>query len=136
MAAAPPTAEPEPAPLAGCQDAESRAGGPKGAMERFFPAPEAAVRSAANQALINLDFAIRRDAAHDIEANKRGHLNTVVGAGEEKLILHFTSAQQGGVRGTLVKGETKTGFVGKLTQKPWTSAVMAQIACNLRTARH
>jgi outer membrane biosynthesis protein TonB len=128
--------EPEPAPMAGCQDAESRAGGPKGVQERFFPASEEAVRNAAALAFDNLDFTIHSDSGHQMEASKRRHLSAVVGAGGERLILHFSSAQQGGQRGTRVTGETKKSIVGRLAQKSWTSAVLAQIACNLRTARH
>lgn len=127
--------EPEPAPLPGCEDAESRAGGPKGVMERFFPASEDAVRRAANTALSTLDFQIHRNDQHEIEASKRGHLNAVVGAGVEHMILRFASVQRNGQRGTLVTGETKKTLVGRLTQKSWTSAVMAQISCNLRSGR-
>jgi hypothetical protein len=122
----------EPAPLAGCTDAESRAGGPKGAQERFFAASEETVHQAANLAFANLDFSVQIDANHEMEASKRGKLNTVVGAGPQRVILHFSSTQQDGRSGTLVTGETKKGLVGRVTQKSWTDAVLAQIACNLR----
>jgi len=137
-AAPPPAAEPdepEPAPLAGCHDAETRAGGPKGVQERFFPASEEAVRRAAGLAFTNLDFAIHRDSGHEMEASKRRHLSAVVGAGGERLILHFSSERKDGQAGTRVTGETKKSIVGRLAQRSWTSAVLAQIACNLRTAK-
>ena len=124
--------EPEPTPLAGCQDAESKAGGPKGVQERFFPASEEAVRRAASVALTGLDFTIHRDSGHEMEASKRRHLSAVIGAGGERLILHFSQVRRGGQSGTWVTGETKKSIVGRLAQKSWTSAVLAQIACNLR----
>lgn len=128
-------AEAEPAPLAGCRDAESRAGGPNGVQERFFLASEDAVWQAANLALRNLDFTIHRSTAHEIEASKRRHLSVVIGAGGEKVILHFSSANRGGQAGTKVTGETKKSITGRLAQKSWTTAVLAQIACNLRGGR-
>jgi hypothetical protein len=128
--------EAEPAPLSGCEDAESKAGGAKGVQVRFFPAPVEAVRKAAELALKNLDFTIHVDAAHQMEASKRRHLSAVVGGGGEKLYLRFESAQKGGQNGTRVTGETRKSIVGILAQKSWTSAVLAQIACNLRTGRY
>jgi hypothetical protein len=134
-APAPAPAEPEPAPLAGCQDAESRAGGPSGAQQRFFIASEDAVRRAAMQAFANLDFVIHNSTAHEMEASKKGRLNTVVGAGTERVILHFSSGHQNGQAGTRLTAETKRGFMGRVTQKSWTTAVLAQISCNLRGGR-
>jgi hypothetical protein len=128
-------AEPEPAPLAGCQDAESRAGGPNGVQERFYPASEDVVRQAAVKAFTNLDFAIHTSTGHEIEASKKRHLSAVVGAGGERVILHFASARQGGQAGTRVTGETRKSIVGRLSQKSWTTAVLAQIGCNLRAGR-
>jgi len=95
-------------------------------------ASEDAVRSAALQAFANLGFTLHNSTAHDMEASKKGKLNTVVGAGTERVILHFASAHRNGQGGTRVVGETKRGFMGRVTQKSWTSAVLAQIACNLR----
>lgn len=132
---APAPAESEPAPTAGCPDAEARAGGPGGAQERFFPASEDAVRAAALQAFANLDFTIHNSTDHELEASKKGRLNTVVGAGTEKVILRFESTSSNGQNGTKVVGETKRGIMGRVTQKPWTGAVLAQIACNLRGGR-
>jgi len=125
-------AEPEPAPLAGCQDAESRSGGPNGVQQRFFHASEDAVRSAALQALANLDFTIHKSSEHDIEASKKRHLSVVVGGGGEKVTLHFSGAKRNEQAGTWVTGETKKSITGRLAQKTWTSAVLAQISCNLR----
>ena len=128
-------AEPEPAPLAGCQDAESRAGGPNGVQERFLPASEDIVRQAALQAFTNLDFVVHTSSGHEIEASKKRHLSVVVGAGGEKVILHFASARKDGRAGTRVTAETKKSITGKLAQKSWTTAVLAQIECNLRVGR-
>jgi hypothetical protein len=128
-------AEPEPAPLAGCQDAESRAGGPNGVQERFYPASEDVVRQAAVKAFTNLDFTIHTSTGHEIEASKKRHLSAVVGAGGERVILHFASAHHGGQTGTRVTGETRKSIVGRLSQKSWTTAVLAQIGCNLRAGR-
>jgi hypothetical protein len=125
-------AEPEPAPLASCRDTEWRAGGPNGKQERFFVVSEDAVRRAAIQAFANLEFVIHDSTAHDMEAGKKGRLNTVVGGGTEKVVLHFSSARRNGQVGTRVVGETKRGFMGRVTQKSWTTAVLAQIACNLQ----
>jgi hypothetical protein len=124
--------KPEPGSSAGCLDAESRSGGSNGVQERFFPVSEEAVRKAAATAFANLDFIIHRDAGHEMEASKRRHLSAVVGGGAERLILNFSRVQRGGQSGTRVLGETKKSIVGRLAQKSWTSAVLAQIACNLR----
>lgn len=124
--------EPEPAPLAGCRDAGSRSGGAKGVQERVFPASVEEVRKAASLALRNLDFVIHKDDSHEMEGSRRRHLGVVVGAGGERVILHYERAPNG----TRVTGETKKSLVGRLAQKTWTSAVLAQIACNLRTAGH
>ena len=78
---------------------------------------------------------IHRDSGHEMEASKRKHLSAVVGAGGERLILHFASSRKGGRGGTQVTGETKKSIVGRLSQKSWTAAVLAQIACNLRSGR-
>ncbi len=132
---APPIAQPaeaEPAPLTGCQDMEARAGGPNGVQQRFFPVSEDIARQAALKAFANLDFTIHRSDQHEIEASKKGKLNTVVGGGAERVIVHFASARLDGRPGTKVTAETKKGLVGRVTQKPWTGAVLAQISCNLR----
>jgi hypothetical protein len=93
------------------------------------------VRRAAIQAFANLEFNIHNSTANDMEATKKGRLNTVVGAGSEKVTLHFSSVRYNGKIGTRVVAETKRGFMGHVTQKPWTGAVLAQIACNLRGGR-
>ena len=101
-------------------------------QERFFPVSEEAVRKAAATAFADLDFIIQRDSGHEMEASKRRHLSALVGGGGERLILNFSRVQRGGQSGTRVLGETKKSIVGRLAQKSWTSAVLAQIACNLR----
>lgn len=125
-------AEPEPAPSAGCADTEYRSGKEKGAQERFYPAPVEVVKRAAAEALRVLDFTIRTNAGDDLEATRRRHLGAIVGAGGERMILHFERARRGGREGTLVMGETKKSFVGRMAQKAWTNVVLAQIACHLR----
>ncbi len=127
--------ESEPQPLAGCEDAEYQSGKVKGASQRFYPAPPRAVMAAARAALRSLDFIIHEDTGNDIEASKRRHIGAIVGAGGERLILHFEKAQQDGQAGTLATGETKKSFVGRVAQKSWTNAVLAQIACHLRERR-
>ena len=83
--------EPEPAPLAGCDDREYRkSGGPKGTQERFYPASVEAVRKATESAFQNLDFVIHIDTANDMEASRRRHIGVVIGAGGERLVLHFS----------------------------------------------
>jgi tRNA(Leu) C34 or U34 (ribose-2'-O)-methylase TrmL len=101
-------------------------------QQRFFAASEDAVRRAALQAFAKLDFVVHNSTAHEMEASKKGKLNTVVGAGTERVILHFSNARENGQAGTRVVGETKRGFMGRVTQKSWTSAMLAQISCNLR----
>jgi hypothetical protein len=124
--------DPEPAPLAGCEDAEYKSDKVKGQRTRFFPAPVSAVRKAALQALKNLDFNIHRDATNEMEASKRRHIGVVVGAGGERLVLRFDAVQRDNQIGTRVTAETRKSTFGRLAQKSWTSAVLAQIACNLR----
>ena len=138
-AAAPPVEEPAeraPAPLAGCESTDSKAGGPNGVQERFFPASEDAVRKAAALALTNLDFTVSSDSNHEMQAAKKGRLKAIVGAGSEKVVLHFASTEKDGQSGTRVTGETKKGVVGRVTQKSWTDAVLSQIGCNLRNGRN
>jgi hypothetical protein len=123
--------EPEPAPLAGCEDAEYKSGGQKGAQERFFAATPEAVRRAAVSALDSLDFNIHKNSNNEIEASKKRHIGVVVGAGGERVILTLRKAESGGRSGTRVIGETKKNFVGHVTQRTWTDAVLAQIGCKL-----
>jgi hypothetical protein len=134
---APPTSasEPEPEPLPGCEDAEYSSGNVKGARQRFYPAPMDSVKRAAAEALRSLDFNIHTNAGNEMEASKRRHISAIVGAGGERLILHFQKAQQGSQTGTLVTGETRKSLVGRMAQKSWTNAVLAQIACHLREGR-
>ncbi|MGD0772187.1 MAG: hypothetical protein ABSC05_05130 [Candidatus Solibacter sp.] len=137
---APPTsaageAEGEPQPLAGCEDAEYQSGKVKGARRRFYPAPMDSVRRAAGAALRSLDFTIHREGGNEMEASKRRHISAIVGAGGERLILRFEKSQQGNQAGTMVTGETKKSLVGRVAQKSWTNAVLAQIACHLRARR-
>ncbi len=123
--------EPEPAPSRQCEDAEYKAH-KNGPQERFFPAPVARVKKAVLSALTNLDFTVHKDSGDEIEASKNRHIGVVVGAGGEREILHFEAAKQGGQSGTLVTGETKKSVVGRLAQKSWTGAVLAETACTLR----
>ena len=134
-AAAPVTDDSEPAPTAGCVDAEYKSGGAE-VQTRFFLASSEEVRKAAALALQNLDFTIHKNTSREVEASKKKHFSAVVGAGGEKLTLRFESDRKGGQSGTRVTGETKKSFVGHVSQKSWTSAVLAQIACNLRSGRH
>jgi hypothetical protein len=124
--------EPEPAPLAGCEDAEFKSGGHKGAEERFFAAPLEVVKRAAVSALGSLDFNIHKNSNNEIEASKKRNIGVIVGAGGERVILAFQKATRAGQSGTRVIGQTKKSFVGRVTQKTWTDAVLAQIACKLR----
>lgn len=126
------TKEPEPAPLAGCDDAEFKSGGQKGAEERFFAAPPEQVRRAALSALDSLDFNIHKDTSKEIEASKKRNIGVIVGAGGERVILTFQKAESGGHSGTLLIARTKKSFVGRVTQRTWTDAVLAQTACKLR----
>jgi hypothetical protein len=96
--------------------------------------PPAAVRRAAASALRTLDFTIHKDSNNEIEASKKRHIGVLIGAGGEKVILQFKTSRQGGLEGTLVTGETKKSFVGRVAQKSWTTAVLAQTACVLRDA--
>ena len=106
-----------------------------GAQQRFYPAPLASVMAAARAALHSLDFNIHKDTGTEMEASKQRYLSAVVGAGGERLILHLEKSRQGDRPGTLVTGETKRNVVGRVTQKSWTNAVLAQIACHLRERR-
>lgn len=133
--AAPPPPPPEthepapaPAPLAGCEDAEFKSGGQKGAQERVFAAPPEVVKRAAVSALTSLDFNVHKNANNEIEASRKRHIGVIVGAGGERVILTFEKTS----RGTRVVGETRKSFVGRMVQKTWTSAVLAQMACKLR----
>lgn len=123
--------EPEPVPLAGCEDAEYKSGGQKGVEERFFAASPEVVRHAAVSALGSLDFNIHKDSNREIEASKRRHIGAIVGAGGERVILSLQKTQRAGRSGTLVTGTTKKSLVGRVGQRTWTDAVLAQIACKI-----
>jgi hypothetical protein len=127
--AAPPEPEPTP-PAAGC-DADTKSGREKGPQERFFAAPVARVKRAAESALDRLDFAIHQNSSNEIQAGKRRHIGAIIGKGGERVTLHFQAARRGDRSGTLVTGETKKALVGRLTQKSWTTAVLAQMECVL-----
>jgi hypothetical protein len=134
--AAPPSghhaSEAEPAPLAGCEDAEYKSGGKKGAEERFFAASPDLVRHAAVSALDSLDFNIRKNSNKEIEATRKRHIGVLWGAGGERVILSFHESSRSGRSGTRVTGQTRKNFVGHASQRTWTDAVLAQMACKLR----
>jgi hypothetical protein len=124
--------ESEPAPLAGCEDAEYKRSNEKAVQERFFPMSEVVVHKAALSALESLDFVVHKDSPAEIEASKKRHASAIVGAGGERVILRFARNRKENREGTLIKAETKKTFVGRLGQRSWTSAVLAQAACLLR----
>lgn len=124
----------EPAPLAGCEDTDVKAGKEKGKQERFYPMPMAKVKEAVVSALTALEFEVKKDSNNEIEANKKRHVGVFVGSGGEKVVLHLEEAEEGGQKGTRVSGETKKGFVGRAGQKSWTNAVLSQTACMLKSA--
>ncbi len=133
-AAPPPVAESDeaaPAPLPGCSDAEYSANTEKGPQQRFFAYPPARVHKAALSALESMDFVIHKDNKDEIEASKRRKVGLLLHGGE-RFLLRFQDFKQGGQKGTMVVGETKKNFVGRLGQKSWTNAVLAQTACELR----
>ncbi|HYW46853.1 MAG TPA: hypothetical protein VE959_28560, partial [Bryobacteraceae bacterium] len=76
---------------------------------------------------------IHKNAGNEIEASKRRHIGVVIGKGGERVTLRFAEAQQGSQRGTRVTGETRKSVIGRLAQKSWTNAVLAQTACMLRS---
>jgi hypothetical protein len=121
-------AEPEPAPAASCDDPEykSHKAGPE---ERFFPLPEARVKAAVIAALKTLDFTVHKDDGGEIEASKNRHASVIIGAGGERETLHLEAVTKDGKNGTRVSGDTKKRMP---TQKPWTAAILAQTACNLK----
>ncbi|MBZ5624924.1 MAG: hypothetical protein LAQ69_40410 [Acidobacteriia bacterium] len=123
---------PEPAPLAGCQDAGTKPGKEKGKQERFFPMPVAVVKDAAIRALTALEFKVNQDSGREIEASRKHHVGVLIGSGGERMLLRFEEAEEGHQRGTRVIGETKKGFLMRASQKSWTNAVLAQTGCMLR----
>ncbi len=70
----------------------------------------------------------------EIEASKKRHMDAIVGVGGERVILTFKATEEGGQNGTRVVGETKKNFIGHVSQRTWTDAVLAQIACKLRAS--
>jgi hypothetical protein len=126
----------EPAPLAGCADAEYKSGGQKGTEERFFAASPDTVRNAALSALDSLDFNIHKKSNKEIEASKKRHLGAIVGAGGELVVLTFEPSKRGDTSGTRVTGRTKKHIVGYMAQRTWTDAVLAEMACKLSASGH
>ncbi len=123
--------EEEPTVLAGCEDEQFKSGGQKEAS-RFYAAPPEQVRNAAVATLNTMGFNIHKNTEKDIEATRQRHLGAVVGAGGEKVTLTLKAATDQGRSGTMVTGETKRSFIGRLAQRTWTDAVLAQMACKLR----
>jgi hypothetical protein len=117
--------------LKGCEDEEFKSGGQK-SESRFFAASQDAVHRAAVSALESMDFNIRKNTGKEIEANKKRHIGVIVGAGGERVTLTFRKQERNGQSGTSVTGETRKSFVGRLAQRTWTDAVLAQTACKLR----
>ncbi len=103
-------------------------------QERFFPMPVATVKKEAVAALKSLDFTIHKDAGNEVEASRNRHIGVIIGSGGERVVLQFVVAQQGGQKGTRITAETKKSIVGRLAQKSWTNAVLAQTACMLKDA--
>jgi hypothetical protein len=131
--AAEPSAEAsEPAPAAGCEDAEFKSGGRKGRESRFFAAPATDVRRAAEAAFGSLDFNVHKNTGQQMEATRKRNIGVLVGAGGEHVVLKFQKTTSDGQAGTLVTGDTKKNFVGHVTQRTWTDAVLAEIVCKLR----
>ena len=79
-----------------------------------------------------MDFAIHKSSDEGIEASKKRHIGVIIGAGGERAVLSFQESEEGGQSGTLVTGETKKNFMGRMAQRTWTDAVLAQIGCRLR----
>jgi len=125
----------EPVPPGECADTGSEPGSGKEGHQRFYTAPLDEVKRAARAAFTRLDFNLHKDVGNDMEASKQRHISAVVGAGGERLTLHFEQFQQDNRTGTLVTGDTRKSFVGRITQKSWTNAVLAQIACQLAAWR-
>jgi len=111
----------EPAPLAGCEDAEYKSH-KNGKQSRFFPVPLDRARKGAFSALATLGFTIHKDSGGEVEASKK--------AGAAREVLHFEATKQAGKKGTRVTAETKKA--GGAVEKSWSSAVLAQTACNLK----
>jgi hypothetical protein len=126
--------EEEPAVLAGCEDEEFKSGGQK-EVSRFYAAPPEDVWKAAVATLNGMDFNIHKNTEKEIEATRRRNIGVVVGAGGEKVTLTLKKATNQGRSGTMVTGETKKSFVGRLAQRTWTDAVLAQMACKLREGK-
>ncbi len=125
----------EPPQPGGCADTGAESGSGKEAQQRFYAAPMDEVKRAAAAAFRSLDFNLHKDSGNEMEASKQRHISALIGVGGERLTLHFEPFQLGNRAGTLVTGETRKSFVGKITQKSWTSAVLAQIVCQLRARR-
>lgn len=119
----------DPAPTAGCASTEVKSGKEKGPQKRFYEAPPAKVKEALLGALAALEFNIKKDTGNEISAQKSRHLGVFVGSGGETLNLKLAAGEEDGKKGTIVEGETKKGFVGRVGQKSWTNAVFDQTAC-------
>jgi hypothetical protein len=90
------------------------------------------VHRAALAALNNLDFNVNRNANGEMEAARKRGIGALVGAGGERVVLNFQKTARKGQSGTLVTGETKKSLLGRMAQRTWTDAILAQIACELR----
>jgi len=93
-----------PAPLAGCEPKEIKAGKEKGEQGRFYPAPLPKVKEALMGALAALEFEVKKDSGNHIEASKRRHLGVWVGSGGEKIVLQLAEAEEDGKKGTRITG--------------------------------
>jgi hypothetical protein len=128
----PAAAESEPAPLPSCQDEEFKSGGRKGRESRFFAASLVDVRRAAENAFGSLNFNVHKNTSQQMEAIRKRNIGVIVGASGERVVLRFQHTTSEGQAGTLVTGDTKKNFVGRVTQRTWTDAVLAEMACKLR----
>jgi len=116
-----------PAKTHGCDDADAKPDSDNDTKERTFAASQETVRRAALEAFAALDFQIQKNTSAVLDAKKKRHLGAIVGAGGEHVVLSMEKSGQG----TKVTAKTVKSIAGRLAQKNWTNAVLAQLACRL-----
>lgn len=99
-------------------------------QQRFFAATPERVKEALLDALLAVGAEVKKDKGNAMEARRSAKHADYNGGNGEKLLISWELGEDGGVKGILLKFETKRNkFIGSVGQKNWTEAVLDEVTC-------